>query len=86
MFDLPGRATPPRGRRIFYDRPMGNIKLDSGSNAPSVLNSSLQWGQLQNLTAAQGDPNTPLSLSPRAAQPAKVYAWNLGLQQKYRAR
>ena len=63
---------------------MGNIDFDMGGNAPSVLNSTLQWGQLQNLTAAQGDPNTPLSLSPTAYDfnPPKVYAWNLGLQQK----
>ncbi len=86
VFDLTGKGdTIIRGAGgIFYDRPMGNIDFDMGGNAPSVLNSTLQWGQLQNLSAAQGDPNTPLSLSPTAYDfnPPKVYAWNIGLQQK----
>ncbi len=86
VFDLTGKGdTIVRGAGgIFYDRPMGNIDFDMGGNAPSVLNSTLQWGQLQNLSAAQGDPNAPLSLSPTAYDfnPPKVYAWNIGLQQK----
>ena len=86
VFDLTGKGdTIIRGAGgIFYDRPMGNVVFDMGGNAPSVLNSRLEWGRLQNLTAAQGDPYTPLSLAPTAYDfnPPKVYAWNVGLQQK----
>jgi hypothetical protein len=86
VYDVSGRGmTIVRGGfGILYDRPMGNIVFDMGGNAPSVLNSHLQWGLLQNLNAAQGDPNTPLGLSPTAYDfnPPKVYSWNVGLQHK----
>jgi hypothetical protein len=86
VYDVSGRGmTIVRGGfGILYDRPMGNIVFDMGGNAPSVLNSHLQWGLLQNLSAAQGDPNSPLGLSPTAYDfdPPKVYSWNVGVQHK----
>jgi hypothetical protein len=86
VYDLTGAGmTILRGGfGIFYDRPMGNIVFDMGGNAPGVLNSALQWGLLQNLTAAQGDPFTPLGMSPTAYDfvPPKVYGWNVGMQKK----
>ena len=86
VYDISGKGmTIVRGGfGILYDRPMGNIVFDMGGNAPSVLNSHLQWGLLQNLSAAQGDPNAPLGLSPTAYDfnPPKVYSWNVGLQHK----
>ncbi len=86
VYDISGKGmTIVRGGfGILYDRPMGNIVFDMGGNAPSVLNSHLQWGLLQNLGAAGGDPNTPLGMSPTAYDfnPPKVYSWNVGLQHK----
>jgi hypothetical protein len=72
------------GAGVFYDRPQGNMVFDMVANAPGVLNSRLQWGRLQDLNAAQGDPNPTLSLSPTAFdfKPPKVYAWNVGVQHK----
>ncbi len=72
------------GAGIFFDRPQGNTVFDMGGNAPGVLNSTLTWGLLQNLTAAGGDPYPTLGLSPTAYDfvPPKVYAWNVGLQHK----
>jgi hypothetical protein len=54
------------------------------SNAPGVLNSTLQFGQLQALTSAAGDPNTTLSLNPSAFdfKPPRVEQWNVGIQHK----
>jgi hypothetical protein len=86
VYDVSGTGTTivRGGAGVFYDRPMGNIVFDLGGNAPSVLNSHLQWGLLQNLSAAQGDPNAPLGLSPTAFDfnPPKVYGWNIGVQKK----
>jgi hypothetical protein len=69
---------------IFYDRPQGNMVFDMISNAPGVLVSSVQWGRLQDLTGATGDPDATLSLNPTAFDfnPPRVTAWNVGLQQK----
>jgi hypothetical protein len=86
VFDISGKGMTiiRGGGGILYDRPMGNIVFDMGGNAPSVLNSRLQWGLLQNLTAAQGDPNTPLGMAPTAYdfKPPKVYSFNVGVQHK----
>jgi hypothetical protein len=86
VYDISGKGMTiiRGGGGILYDRPMGNIVFDMGGNAPSVLNSRLQWGLLQNLTAAQGDPNTPLGMSPTAYDfnPPKVYSYNVGVQHK----
>jgi hypothetical protein len=69
---------------IFYDRPQGNMVFDMIANAPGVLVSQLQWGRLQDLSSATGDPNPTLSLNPTAYdfKPPKVYQWNVGVQQK----
>jgi hypothetical protein len=72
------------GWGIFYDRPQGNMVFDMIANAPGVLNSTLQWGRLQDLSSAGGDPPTTLSLNPTAFdfKPPKVTQWNLGIQRK----
>jgi hypothetical protein len=72
------------GAAVLYDRPQGNMVFDMIANAPGVLVSTLQWGRLQDLTAAGGDPNPTLSLNPTAFdfEPPKVYQWNLGMQHK----
>jgi hypothetical protein len=86
VYDLTGRGeTIVRGGfGIFYDRPQGNMVFDMISNAPGVLNSTLTWGRLQDLTAAGGDPNPTLSLSPTAFdfKPPRVNEWNVGVQHK----
>jgi hypothetical protein len=86
VYDLTGdAATILRGGfGIFYDRPQGNMVFDMISNAPGVLNSTLQWGRLQDLTSAGGDPDPTLSMSPTAYdfQPPTVYEWNVGVQRK----
>ena len=66
VYDISGKGmTILRGGfGIFYDRPQGNMVFDMGGNAPGVLNSSLQWGLLQNLTAAGGDPYPTLGAEP----------------------
>jgi hypothetical protein len=85
-YDLTGTGeTIVRGGfGIFYDRPQGNQVFDMIANAPGVLNSSLQWGRLQELTSASGDPNATLSLSPSAYdfKPPRVNQWNVGVQHK----
>jgi hypothetical protein len=86
VYDISGKGmTILRGGiGIFYDRPQGNQVFDMGGNAPGVLNSGLQWGTLQNLTATGGDPYPTLGLSPSAYNfvAPKVYAWNVGVQHK----
>ncbi len=86
VYDLTGEAeTIIRGGwGIFYDRPQGNMVFDMIANAPGVLNSTLQWGRLQALTAAGGDPDPTLSLNPTAYdfQPPRVTQWNIGVQRK----
>ena len=64
------------GWGIFYDRPQGNQVFDMIANAPGVLNSTLQFGTLQGLTAGGSDPNPTLSLNPSAFdfKPPKVDA------------
>ncbi len=85
-YDLTGKGeTIVRGGAgIFYDRPQGNMVFDMIANAPGVLNSTLQWGRLQDLQSAGGDPNPVLGLNPTAYNfvPPKVYQWNLGFQHK----
>ncbi len=86
VYDISGKGMTiiRGGAGIFYDRAQGNQVFDMGGNAPGVLNSSLQWGLLQNLNAAAGDPNPTLGLSPSGFTyvPAKTYQWNVGLQHK----
>ena len=86
VYDLSGNGTTivRGGFGIFYDRPQGNMVFDMISNAPGVLNSSLQWGLLQNLTSSGGDPLPTLSLSPTAYdfKPPRVNQWNVGVQHK----
>ena len=86
VYDLTGKGeTIVRGGfGIFYDRPQGNMVFDMISNAPGVLNSRLDWGRLQDLTSASGDPNPTLSLNPTAFgfKPPRVNQWNIGIQHK----
>jgi hypothetical protein len=86
VYDLSGNETTivRGGFGIFYDRPQGNMVFDMISNAPGVLNSSLQWGRLQDLTSAGGDPLPTLSLNPTAYdfKPPRVNQWNVGVQHK----
>jgi hypothetical protein len=85
-YDLTGtqRTIIRGGFGIFYDRPQGNMVFDMITNAPGVLQSTLQWGRLQELTAATGDPDPTLSLNPTAYdfKPPKVYHYNFGIQHK----
>src|SRR5580765_1969629 len=86
VYDLTGKGqTIVRGGfGIFYDRPQGNMVFDMIANAPGVLNSALQWGRLQDLNSAGGDPNPTLSLNPTAFdfKPPRVNQWNVGVQHK----
>ena len=68
VYDFTGEAVTilRGGWGIFYDRPQGNMVFDMIANAPGVLNSTLQWGRLQELTSAGGDPIPTLSLNPTA--------------------
>jgi hypothetical protein len=54
------------------------------SNAPGVLNSTLQFGRLQELSSATNDPFPTLSLNPTAFdfKPPRVNQWNVGVQHK----
>src|SRR4030095_8511226 len=86
-YDLAGgraRTIVRGGWGIFFDRPQGNTVFDMGANAPGVLVSTLQYGRLQELSAAGGDPFATLSLNPTGYdfKPPKVYQWNVGVQQK----
>jgi hypothetical protein len=86
VYDLSGRYTTilRGGFGIFYDRPQGNMVFDQVNNAPGLLQPLLQWGRLQDLGAAVGDPDPTLTMVPTAYDfaPPKVYGWNLGLQHK----
>src|SRR2546427_10514911 len=86
VYDLTGKGeTIVRGGfGIFYDRPQGNMVFDMISNAPGVLNSRLDWGRLQDLTSASGDPFPTLSLNPTAFdfKPPRGDQWNVGVQHK----
>jgi Carboxypeptidase regulatory-like domain len=86
VYDLTGKGeTILRGGfGIFFDRPQGNMVFDMISNAPGVLNSRLDWGRLQDLNAASGDPFPTLSLNPTAFgfMPPRVSQWNVGVQHK----
>jgi hypothetical protein len=86
VYDLTGHAeTIIRGGwGIFFDRPQGNQVFDMIANAPGVLSSTLQWGTLQALSSAGGDPNPTLGMNPSAYDfiPPQVMQWNLGVQRK----
>ena len=86
VYDLTGKSdTIIRGGfGIFYDRPQGNMVFDMITNAPGVQQSTLQFGRLQDLTAAAGDPAATLSLNPTAYdfKPPRVNQWNFGIQKK----
>jgi hypothetical protein len=86
VYDLSGQySTILRGGfGIFYNRPEGNMVFNLTDNAPGLLQPLLQWGRLQDLGAAAGDPDPTLTMAPTAYDfmPEKTYAWNVGLQHK----
>lgn len=86
VYDFTGEAVTilRGGWGIFYDRPQGNMVFDMIANAPGVLNSTLQWGTLQQLSGAGSDPHPTLSMNPTAYNfvPPRVTQWNLGVQRK----
>jgi hypothetical protein len=86
VYDFSGKAETilRGGYGIFYDRPQGNMVFDMIANAPGVLQPQLQWGALQSLTAAAGDPDPTLSLNPTVFNfnPPRVQQWNVGIQRK----
>jgi len=86
VYDLTGegRTIVRGGFGIFYDRPQGNTVFDTINNAPSLLQPSVQWGQLQSLASGTGDPYPTLGMQPTAYDfvPPRVTAWNVGLQHK----
>ena len=86
VYDLTGegRTIVRGGFGIFYDRPQGNIVFDTINNAPGLLQPTVQWGLLQNLTGGANDPYPALGMQPTAYDftPPKVTAWNVGVQHK----
>ena len=88
VYDMTGKGEMifRGGWGIFYDRPQGNMVFDMIANAPGVLNSSVAWGRLQDLSAssATSEPTPTLGLNPTAFdfEPPKVTQWNLGFQRK----
>src|SRR6185369_17942238 len=68
VYDLTGQGVTilRGGFGIFYDRPQGNMVFDMIANAPGVLNSRIDFGRLQDLSSAGGDPFPTLSLNPTA--------------------
>jgi hypothetical protein len=86
VYDISGTgATILRGGwGIFYDRPQGNTVFDMANNAPSMLQPTLQYGLLQNLSSSGGDPYPTLGMQPTTYdfEPPKMQAWNIGIQQK----
>jgi len=87
VYDLTGegRTIVRGGFGIFYDRPQGNTVFNTVLTPPSMLNPTLTWGTLQNLTASAGDPYAPLGgMQPTAYDfiPPRVTAWNVGMQHK----
>jgi hypothetical protein len=86
VLDLSGNSTAIMrgGFGIFYDRPMGNLYFDMSGNPPATLVSQLNYGLLTQLSAAGGDPDTTLGMSPIEYDftPPRVYAWNVGFQKK----
>lgn len=87
VYDLTGegRTIVRGGFGIFYDRPQGNTVFNTVLTPPSMLNPSLTWGTLQNLTASTSDPYAPLGgMQPTAYDfiPPRVTAWNVGIQHK----
>ena len=88
VYDMTGKGEMivRGGWGIFYDRPQGNMVFDMIANAPGVLNSSVQWGRLQDLSTGGtgGDPNPVLGLNPTVFdfEPPKVTQWNVGFQRK----
>jgi hypothetical protein len=88
VYDMTGKGEMifRGGWGIFYDRPQGNMVFDMIANAPGVLNSSVQWGRLQDLSSASAtsEPPPTLGLNPTAFdfEPPKVTQWNLGFQRK----
>jgi carboxypeptidase family protein/TonB-dependent receptor-like protein len=85
-YDLSGNQTTilRGGAGVFYDRPQGNQVFDMIANAPGVLVPSLQWGRLQDLSSATGDPPATLALNPSGFdfKPPVTYQWNIGMQRK----
>jgi hypothetical protein len=87
VYDLTGegKMIVRGGFGIFYDRPQGNTVFNTVLTPPSMLNSVLTWGNLQDLAASGGDPYAPLGgMQPTAYDfiPPRVIAWNVGMQRK----
>jgi hypothetical protein len=87
VYDLTGegKMIVRGGFGIFYDRPQGNTVFNTVLTPPSMLNSVLTWGTLQNLAASGGDPFAPLGgMQPTAYDfiPPRTMQWNVGIQRK----
>jgi hypothetical protein len=86
VYDVTGKSDliVRGGFGIFYDRPQGNMVFDMITNAPGVLQSSVQWGQLQSLASNTGAPAATLSLNPTVYnfKPPQTTQYNVGIQKK----